>query len=85
MIGFRFKLGGAQSVTAEFDERNFSGSHHGHFCMARIPEDKITLVDRQVLIVDRPEGAIGGETGAGCKNLTNASPLSFLLPRSCGA
>ena len=36
VIEFRFKLGGAQSVTAEFDDRKFNGSHYGHLCMARI-------------------------------------------------
>src|SRR5258708_23636694 len=36
VIEFRFRLGGAQSVTAEFDDRAFNGSHYGHICMARI-------------------------------------------------
>ena len=36
VIEFRFRLGGAQSVTAEFDDRAFTGSHYGHICMARI-------------------------------------------------
>jgi hypothetical protein len=36
VIEFRFRLGGAQSVTAEFDDREFTGSHYGHICMARI-------------------------------------------------
>jgi hypothetical protein len=27
VIEFRLKLGGAQSVTAEFDDRKFNGSH----------------------------------------------------------
>lgn len=40
VIEFRFKLGGAQSVTAEFDDRKFNGSHYGHLCMARIAADK---------------------------------------------
>jgi hypothetical protein len=29
VIEFRFRLGGAQSVTAEFDDRKFNGSHYG--------------------------------------------------------
>ena len=36
VIEFRFRLGGAQSVTAEYDDRKFNGSHYGHLCMARI-------------------------------------------------
>ncbi len=59
VIEFRFKLGGAQSVTAEFDDRKFNGSHYGHLCMARIAADKITLVDQKGLAVARPEGAKG--------------------------
>jgi len=59
VIEFRFKLGGAQSVTAEYDDRKFNGSHYGHICMARIAADKITLVDQKGLAVARPEGATG--------------------------
>ncbi len=59
IIEFRFKLGGAQSVTAEYDDRKFNGSHYGHICMARIAADKITLSDQKGLAVARPEGAIG--------------------------
>ncbi|MEI9892443.1 MAG: hypothetical protein WDN28_00575 [Chthoniobacter sp.] len=59
VIEFRFKLGGAQSVTAEYDDRKFNGSHYGHICMARIAADKITLSDQKGLAVARPEGATG--------------------------
>lgn len=59
VIEFRFKLGGAQSVTAEYDDRKFNGSHYGHICMARIAADKISLVDQKGLAVARPEGATG--------------------------
>lgn len=76
VIEFRFKLGGAQSVTAEYDDRAFNGSHYGHICMARIAADKITLVDQKGLAVARPEGAIGEPpTPAGRKNA--AFPLSL--------
>ena len=51
VVEFRFKFGGAQSVTAEFDDRKFNGSHYGHICMARTPADKITLVDQKGLAV----------------------------------
>jgi hypothetical protein len=59
VIEFRFKLGGAQSVTAEYDDRKFNGSHYGHICMARIAADAITLSDQKGLAVARPEGATG--------------------------
>lgn len=76
VIEFRFKLGGAQSVTAEFDDRKFNGSHYGHLCMARIAADKITLVDQKGLAVARPEGATGEPpTPKGRKNV--AFPLSL--------
>ncbi len=76
VIEFRFKLGGAQSVTAEFDDRKFNGSHYGHICMARIAADKITLVDQKGLAVARPAGATGEPpTPAGRKNI--AFPLSL--------
>ena len=76
VIEFRFRLGGAQSVTAEFDDRKFNGSHYGHLCMARIAATGITLVDQKGLAVARPEGATGEPpTPAGRKNVT--FPLSL--------
>lgn len=69
IIEFRFKLGSAQSVTAEYDDRKFNGSHYGHICMVRIAADKVTLVDQKGLAVARPEGATGEPpTPAGRKN-----------------
>ncbi len=76
VIEFRFRLGGAQSVTAEFDDRKFNGSHYGHLCMARIAADKIILVDQKGLAEARPEGATGEPpTPKGRKNVT--FPLSL--------
>jgi len=76
VIEFRFKLGTAESVTAEYDDRKFNGSHYGHICMARIAADKITLVDQKGLAVARPEGATGEPPApAGRKNA--AFPLSL--------
>ena len=76
VIEFRFKLGGAQSITAEFDDRKFNGSHYGHLCMARIAADKIILVDQKGLAVARPEGATGEPpTPKGRKNI--AFPLDI--------
>ncbi len=76
VIEFRFRLGSAQSVTAEFDDRKFNGSHYGHLCMARIAATGITLVDQKGLAVARPEGATGEPpTPAGRRNVT--FPLSL--------
>ena len=71
VIEFRFKLGGAQSVTAEYDDRKFNGSHYGHICMARVSATSVILVDQKGLAVARPEGATGEPpTPAGRKNVT---------------
>ena len=71
VIEFRFKLGGAQSVTAEFDDRKFNGSHYGHLCMARIAAKGITLTDQKGLAVARPADAKGEPPApAGRKNVT---------------
>jgi len=76
IIEFRFKLGGAQSVTAEYDDRKFNGSHYGHICMARVAATGITLTDQKGLAVARPEGATGEPPPpAGRKNVT--FPLSL--------
>jgi len=47
VVEFRFRLAGAQSVTAEFDDRQFTGSHYGHICMARIAAKSIILTDQK--------------------------------------
>ena len=71
VIEFRFKLGGAQSVTAEFDDRAFNGSHYGHLCMARISAKAVILTDQKGLAVARPAGATGEPPApAGRKNAT---------------
>jgi hypothetical protein len=71
VIEFRFRLGGAQSVTAEFDDRAFNGSHYGHLCMARISAKAVILTDQKGLAVARPEGATGEPPApAGRKNVT---------------
>ena len=71
VIEFRFRLGGALSVTAEFDDRAFNGSHYGHLCMARIGAQGITLTDQKGLAVARPAGATGEPpTPAGRRSVT---------------
>lgn len=71
VIEFRFKLGTAQSVTAEYDDRKFNGSHYGHICMVRVAAKGLTLVDQKGLAVARPEGATGeAPPPAGRKNVT---------------
>jgi hypothetical protein len=71
VIEFRFRLGGAQSVTAEFDDRAFNGSHYGHLCMARISAKSVILTDQKGLAVARPADATGEPpTPAGRRSVT---------------
>jgi hypothetical protein len=71
LLRFRFRLGGAQSVTAEFDDRAFNGSHYGHLCMARISAKSVILTDQKGLAVARPADVTGEPpTPAGRRSVT---------------
>lgn len=47
VIEFKFRLAGASSVTAEFDDRKFTGSHYGHICMVRVAPKSVVLTDQR--------------------------------------
>lgn len=47
VIEFRFRFDGATGVSAEFDDRKFTGSHYGHICMARVTPKSAVLVDQK--------------------------------------
>ena len=47
VIELKFRFAGAASVTAEFDDRNFTGSHYGHICMVRIAPKSVVLTDQR--------------------------------------
>ena len=80
VIEFRFRLGGAQSVTAEYDDRKFNGSHYGHLCMARIAATGITLTDQKGLAVAWPTGPRTNSATTPSKT----SPRSMTsMPRCC--
>jgi hypothetical protein len=47
VVEFRFRFAGANAVSAEFDDRKFTGSHYGHICFARITPKSVTLADQK--------------------------------------
>jgi len=47
VIELRFKFAGATAVSAEFDDRAYTGSHYGHICFARVTPKGITLADQK--------------------------------------
>jgi len=59
VIDVGFRLGGAQPVAAEFDDRAFTGPHYGHICMARIGAQG-----------DRPHGPKGVATGGAVQTIS---------------
>ncbi|MDR3401047.1 MAG: hypothetical protein P4L99_01005 [Chthoniobacter sp.] len=47
VIEFKFKLVGATAVSAEYDDRKFTGSHYGHICMVRFTPKGVILTDQK--------------------------------------
>jgi hypothetical protein len=47
VVEFRFRLAGANAVSAEFDDRQYTGSHYGHICFARITPKSVILADQK--------------------------------------
>lgn len=47
IIELRFRFRGAQSLTIEFDDRAYTGSHYGHLCMIRISPQTVVFVDQR--------------------------------------
>jgi hypothetical protein len=47
VVEFRFKLAGATAVSAEFDDRKFTGSHYGHICFCRVTPKSVILADQK--------------------------------------
>ncbi|HSU65605.1 MAG TPA: hypothetical protein VLJ39_01920, partial [Tepidisphaeraceae bacterium] len=47
VIEFRFRLAGATAVSAEFDDRKYTGSHYGHICFVRITPRNVILADQK--------------------------------------
>jgi len=47
IVEFRFKLAGATAVSAEFDDRKYTGSHYGHICFVRATPKSVILADQR--------------------------------------
>ncbi len=46
VVEFRFRFAGASAMSAEFDDRNYTGSHYGHICFARVSPKSVSLADQ---------------------------------------
>ena len=47
VVEFKFKFAGATAVSAEFDDRKYTGSHYGHICFARVTPKSVILGDQR--------------------------------------
>ncbi len=45
VVEFKFRFAGATALSAEFDDRKFTGSHYGHICRVVVTQKDITLRD----------------------------------------
>jgi len=47
IVEYRFKFAGATALSAEFDDRKFTGSHYGHICRVVVTPKDVTLRDEK--------------------------------------
>jgi len=47
VVEFKFRFAGATAVSAEFDDRKYTGSHYGHICFLRITPKSVILTDQK--------------------------------------
>lgn len=47
IVEFRFKFEGATGMSAEFDDRKYTGSHYGHICFVRVTPKSVILADQR--------------------------------------
>ena len=47
IVEFKFRFAGATALSAEFDDRKFTGAHYGHICRVVITKKDITLRDER--------------------------------------
>jgi len=47
VVEFRFRFAGATAVSAEFDDRKYTGAHYGHICFVRVTPKGVTLADQR--------------------------------------
>lgn len=47
IVTFKFRFAGATALSAEFDDRKYTGSHYGHICRVVITPKNVTLRDER--------------------------------------
>ena len=47
VVEFKFRFAGATALSAEFDDRKFTGSHYGHICRVVVTPKDVTLRDER--------------------------------------
>ncbi|HEX4794736.1 MAG TPA: hypothetical protein VH370_13130 [Humisphaera sp.] len=47
IVEFRFRFNGASAVSAEFDDRKYTGAHYGHICFVRVTPKSVNLTDQK--------------------------------------
>jgi hypothetical protein len=47
VVEFRFRFAGATALSAEFDDRKYTGAHYGHICRVVVTPKDVTLRDER--------------------------------------
>ena len=47
IVEIKFKFAGATSVSVEFDDRKYTGSHYGHICYCRVSPKNVRIEDQK--------------------------------------
>ena len=47
VVELRFRFAGATALSAEFDDRKYTGSHYGHICRVVVTQKDVTLRDEK--------------------------------------
>ena len=72
IVEFRFRFAGATALSAEFDDRKYTGSHYGHICFAR-------MTPKSVILGDQRDGSMRNDIYAMAKDPSKAKERNALL------
>ncbi len=72
VIEFKFKFAGATALSAEFDDRKFTGSHYGHIC-------RVVVTPKDVTLRDEKEGSMRNDIYEMSKDPTKKEERNKLL------
>jgi hypothetical protein len=72
IIELKFRLAGSTGLSAEFDDRKFTGSHYGHICFCRVTPKGVSLADQK-------EGSMRNDIYEMSKDPTKKEERSKLL------